>query len=211
MQVTMSKQVVKSIIAAALILGSTAPAMAGTYYVCNGTAFTLTAGTTTGLTEFEWKEGASVVGTTEDLPLTLNLTDATTAETFTYTYRVKEADCWSDPVTHTVVVLPAPTVTISDATAAYCSNVTVNSTLTAVPGTLSGLPAGSAYTYTWTGGISTTDALDITAAGTYGVTLVYDLTGVTPNDGAKISACTDNASVTITPATAPTAPAITIL
>ncbi len=187
------------------------PLAAGTFMVCSGTEFTLTAGGS-GYTAYEWSLGGSVVGTSAGLTATHTLPpeSAGAAETRVYSLRAQDATgCWSDLATHTVYILPVPTVSITDPISLYCANENVMTTLTANAGATSNMPAGIAYTYTWTGGGTPAgNTLAVTAAGTYQVSVAYDFTNVTL-DGAK-AACTGTDSHTITPATAPAAPSVTI-
>lgn len=203
------------IIAATLSLMSIANAMAGVFYVCTGTSFTLTPGVST-FAVYEWSDGSTVVqtGSSPNLVQTVTLSPATTAIAKTYNLRVQDANgCWSAQTSHTVYVLPALTASITGATA-VCSNVTVSETLTATTnfGTLNlSAATGLNYAFTWTGGGTPSGANNsqnlVTASGTYGVSVAYVLP---TNDGSKLSACNGTASHTITTNTAPTTPAVTI-
>lgn len=211
----MKKFTLKSLALGLLLTMSSAATFASTFYVCSGTAITLTAGGT--FTDYEWSTGGSVVATTAALSLTLSIsgTTPTVAETKVYSLRVKDATgCWSNVAEHTIYLLPVPTVEITDPIALYCSNENVLTTLTAAAGAATNLPAGLVYSYTWTGaGTSPTPATRaVNAAGTYGVTVAYDFTGVTlvAGDSFLKAACTGTDSHTITPATAPTVPSVTI-
>lgn len=212
----MKAKFLKSIfIAAVLSLMSIASAMAGTFYVCSGTAFTLTPGVST-FAVYEWSDGSTVVqtGSSPNLVQTVTLSPATTAIAKTYNLRVQDANgCWSAQTSHTVYILPALTASIAGATA-VCSNVTVNETLTASTnfGTLNlSAASGLNYAFTWTGGGTPSGSNNhlnqVTASGTYGVSVAYVLP---TNDGSKLSACNGTASHTITTNTAPTTPSVTI-
>jgi len=203
------------IIAATLSLLSIANAMAGVFYVCSGTAFTLTPGVST-FAVYEWSDGSTVVqtGNSPNLVQTVTLSPATTAIAKTYNLRVQDGNgCWSAQTSHTVYILPALTASITGATA-ICSNVTVNETLTATTnfGTLNLAAAtGLNYTFTWTGGGTPSGTNNsqnlVTASGTYGVSVAYVLP---TNDGSKLSACNGTASHTLNTNTAPTTPSVTI-
>ncbi|RYD98800.1 MAG: hypothetical protein EOP54_06325 [Sphingobacteriales bacterium] len=212
----MKARFLKSIfIAATLSLMSMANAMAGIFYVCSGTAFTLTPGVST-FAVYEWSDGSTVVqtGSSANLVQTVTLSPVTTAIAKTYNLRVQDANgCWSAEASHTVYVLPALTASISGA-AAICSNVTVNETLTAATnfGTLNLSAApGLDYTFTWTGGGTPSGANNsqnaVTASGTYDVSVAYTLP---TNDGSKLSDCNGTATHTINTNTAPTTPSVTI-
>lgn len=200
-------------LAVALLAPAMALADTKTFYVCDGYNFTLTAATSA-FDEYEWYEagGSTTIATTESYSGTIALANATTAESKTYVYRVREASCWSDYDTFVVNVLPAIPVSITDANT-YCSNEAVTGNIVAELGTLTGLPSGIDYIYAWTLGGNTTGSDDATlavsAAGAYEVTVTYDMTGVT-NDGFILNTCAGTASHTITPATAPTAPVVTL-
>ncbi|OJV53060.1 MAG: hypothetical protein BGO31_04720 [Bacteroidetes bacterium 43-16] len=202
-------------IAAALSLMTIVNAIAGTFYVCSGTAFTLTPSVST-FSVYEWSDGATVVqtGSSPNLVQTVTLSPATTAIAKTYTLRVQDGNgCWSAQATHTVYVLPALTASIAGATA-ICSNVTLNETLTASTNygalNLTAAP-GLSYNFTWTGGgtvSGTNNHLNqVTTSGTYGVSVAYVLP---TNDGSKMTGCTGTASHTIITNTAPTTPSVTI-
>ncbi len=203
------------IITASFLLMTISRAIAGVFYVCTGTAFTLTPGVST-FAVYEWSDGTTVVqtGSSPNLVQTVTLSPATTAIAKTYNLRVQDANgCWSAQTSHTVYVLPALTASITGATA-VCSNVTVSETLTASTnfGTLNLTAAtGLNYTFTWTGGGTPSGTNNsqnlVTASGTYGVSVAYVLPA---NDGAKLSACNGTASHTINTNTAPTTPSVTI-
>jgi hypothetical protein len=202
----------KSVLAVFIIVfGLVTFTKGGTFMVCSGTEFTLTAGGS-GFSEFEWKLDDAVVGTAASLTATHSLSTeaASAAITKVYSLRAKdEAGCWSNVATHTVYILPIPKAIISDPHELYCSNENVSTTLTASAEATTGMPAGIDYTYTWSDdGSGTDETLSVTAAGKYTVTIAYDFTGVT-NDGTKAT-CTGSVSHTITPATAPTAPSVTL-
>ncbi len=202
----------KSVLAVFILsFGFITSMQAATFMVCSGTSFTLTAGGS-GYSEYEWKLDAATVGTASTLTAshTLPVEAPSAAITKVYSLRAKDAaGCWSDVATHTVYILPLPKVSINDPIELYCSNENVSTTLTANPDATTNMPDGIAYTYTWTGGGTPTgNTLAVTVAGTYGVSIAYNFDGVTHN-GTKAT-CTGSDSHTITLATAPAAPAVTI-
>lgn len=200
-------------LAVALLTPAMASALTKTFYVCDGYNFTLNAASSS-FDAYEWYEAGNTtpVGTSASFSGSIALSTPTAAESRTYVYRVLEGSCWSDYDTFVVNALPAITVEITDANT-YCSNVAVSGDIVAELGALTGLPSGIAYTYAWTLGGSATGSnsatLPVSAAGTYVVTVNYDLTAVT-NDGFILDSCGGTDTHDITPATAPTAPVVTL-
>ena len=209
----MNKQVLKSTLMAIMLLVS-AFSYAETFFVCNGTPFTLfpDAGSPA-FGGYEWKLGSVSVSTTDSMHDTQTLSVATTAEMFVYTLSVQNTStlCWSDLQYDTVYVLPALTTTITGDTL-FCSNEgAVSSTLTAEIPTLdlTAVTDGSVsqdYAWTTTGsGTANGNTYNAADSGTYSVKVTYVLPD---NDGEKLDVCWGNASVHIVIAPAPTAPVV---
>ncbi len=128
--------------------------------ICIGTLTTLTAG---GATTYSWSGG---LGTSN--PVSVSLTSTTT-----YTVTGTTAGC-SETVNITITVNPNPTVNITPSANPICA------------GTSTTLTAGGATSYSWSGGLGTSNPVTVSPASS----TTYTVTGTT-------SGCTGTASILI--------------
>lgn len=190
-----------------------------TFYVCSGTSFTLVAGGTHTL--YEWEEiggSSNPIATTQNAAITAPTLGGTTYTTMQYTLTVRDsAGCWAEKDTFTVHILPAIQASVSGNSGPYCANNSTTDTLTATVGTLT-LPAGvAADQYAWTAGGSSVGSNSNTLAFTSGTTpgsTVYEVE-VTYSlplgiGGEKLSTCSGTANTTVVVTAAPTTPTVTI-
>jgi hypothetical protein len=221
----MKKQLLTLALAAAgLTAANQSFATSYTFYACEGTSFTLAMTNSASYTGFRWAEygnATNTLDTTANYAPAITLATATTAEKKQYLVQGKttSADCYSDYDTITVYVLPTPTVTISD-DGPYCANDFQSAIMTADGGTydFTALPSTPTFlAFDWTGsstgtvsGTNNDTYAGTVLGGTYTVSLKYDTSSFSTNDGNKVL-CegTDSHTLTTTNATT-TAPVISI-
>ena len=197
-----------------------------TYYVCSGTTYSFTVTADASFDHYEWKDVTATPTPIGSDNAVLSLTAPTITDgvftTRQYTLRVyKTAEsCYSDIVTYTVYVLPAPTVTLNTI-AAQCAGSVASLTLTATVGSLT-LPANvTASAFSWKKDdvavtpANTTNELAFSSANTagsttYSVSVAYAFAGpAATNGGTKLASCVGTASQTILVNPKPATPAIT--
>lgn len=200
----MRKQILKSLIMGAAMLGATAmTASAGinhVFIVSNGTSYSLKTDVASGqtATAFEWLtyDGTQVATTQTYAPTSTATGVAATADTFLTRYQTGGATgCWSNFDTVLVYTLPSIAVTVTAQNAVVCSNDAAD-TLTATTnwssldfsalGSVSGIDY-SDFTWSSTPATAMTSAtafdtksskLATTESGDYKATTAYDQTSL---------------------------------
>lgn len=218
--------------AIAFFLFISGSAFSATYYTCVGTTLNLSPSAAPANITYSWdikKDGAASPGATATAPT--SFTDAGSYEVILIsTATAGSGICAPDPVSNTIIVLAAPTITLAAPTAAYCEGSGDNTSSIITP-TAGGAPSGTdvayEYSYTVTRGGTTVLLSDVgTVDATTGVLTMtirtageYSITGsVKYKQGASSTipylgaGCPTNTAspTTITVTPKPTQPTVTI-
>lgn len=124
--------------------------------ICAGGTATITATPSVGGGTYEWSPGGQTTQTINVNP--------TTTTTYTVVYSLD--DCSSLPVTSTVTVTPAPTVTVNNSTVCQGNSATLTAT-----------PSSGGGTYLWSPGGQTTQTISVSPASTTTYSVTYTLSG----------------------------------
>ncbi len=135
--------------------------------------FTVVASGGTGTITYQWRKNGTPIGGATSSSLMISPVAPGDAGTYDVVVTNDCGSVISDPALLTVNANPTPTVGASPA-ADVCSGATVT------------LAAGSYSAYLWSPGGQTTPTIDVTSAGTYGVT-VTDANGCTGLDDISVS------------------------
>ncbi|HET8573494.1 MAG TPA: hypothetical protein VFL76_06450 [Edaphocola sp.] len=236
----MRKQILKSLILGAAMLGATAltasAAVNHVFIVSNNTTYSLTTKVAAGEsgTAFEWLTYGGTqlqLGTDSTYsPTTTAPGTAAIADTFLTRYQTGGATgCWSNYDTVLVYTLPSIEVTVTAQNATVCSNdnadtLTATTNFASLDFSVMGSVSGIDYTsFAWspmTGAAAfntKNHQLATTQSGNYTATTIYDATTLPatvnslPVTATKVDGAYSNATaVTVTVTTAPDQPTVTI-
>lgn len=217
------KIIITSVCLSFMLLCSAISAKAETYYVVSGDEFKLTPLVST-LFSYAWKlDGVNALpaelGAGGAYTKILTLASPLVPETKTLSLAVLEtaAGCLSNLVTHTIVILPKVTVSLTSPQDNFCVGLPVNTTLTANVDVVTGLGALnitlSPFVWTKDGVVVTgaaTESLAITTAGSYKALVTYVLPATGVASSKVLTAITGTAKTILNNLPLPTVPGITI-